>query len=48
MTATLCPFFSAGASGLMPFSFAQSATKRSNLPIDTASPLIPLIHTPSH
>ena len=44
ITATFLPFFSAGASGLIPFSLAQSATNLSSLPIDTDSPLIPLIH----
>ena len=39
---------SAGAAGLMPFSLAQSATKRSSLPMETGSPLIPRIHFPSH
>ena len=33
---------------MIPFSFAQSATKRSSLPMDTASPLIPRRHFPSH
>ena len=32
----------------MSFSFDQSATNLSNLPIDTASDFIPSIHTPSH
>ena len=48
MTATFLPFFSAGAAGLMPCSLAQSATKRSSLPMDTGSPLMPRIHFPSH
>ena len=48
MTAILWPFFSAAGTGLIPFSFAQSATKRSSLPMETASPLIPRTHLPSH
>ena len=32
----------------MPFSLAQSATKRSSLPMETGSPLMPRIHLPSH
>ena len=34
--------------GLIPFSLAQSATKRSSLPMETASPFIPRTHLPSH
>ena len=48
MTATLFPFFSAVTSGLMPFSLAQSATKRSSLPMEIGSPLMPRMHFPSH
>ena len=48
ITATRLPFFDAAFSGLISFSRAQSATNRSSLPIYTASPLIPLIHLPSH
>ena len=33
---------------MIPFSLAQSATKRSSLPMETGSPLIPRIHLPSH
>ena len=32
----------------IPCSLAQSATKRSSLPMETASPLIPRTHCPSH
>ena len=38
----------AGAAGLIPFSLAQSATKRSSLPMETGSPLMPRTHCPSH
>ena len=48
ITATLCPFYCAAGTGLIPFSFAQSATKRSSLPMETASPFRPRIHLPSH
>ena len=48
ITATFFPSFSFGGSGLMLFSLAQSATKRSSLPIATGSPLIPRMHFPSH
>ena len=48
ITATFLPLDSADFSGLILFSLAQSATNLSSLPIDTASPLIPLIHLPSH
>ena len=44
ITATFLPFFSVGISGDTLFSLAQSATNLSSLPIDIASPLIPLIH----
>ena len=44
ITATFLPFFSVGFSGSTLFSLAQSATNLSSLPIDTDSPLIPLIH----
>ena len=42
------PFFCAAGVGLMPFSLAQSATKRSSLPMEIGSPLKPRIHFPSH
>ena len=48
MTATFFPFFPADTMGLIPFSLAQSATKRSSLPMEMGSPLIPRIHLPSH
>ena len=48
ITATLWPFFSTETLGLTLFSLAQSATKRSSLPIEIGSPLIPRIHFPSH
>ena len=48
MTATLWPFLGAVATLAMPFSAAQSATKRSMRPMDTGSPLIPRTHLPSH
>ena len=48
MTATFLPFFSLAPAGLIPISLAVSATNLSSLPIETGSPLIPLIHLPSH
>ena len=48
MTATLMPFVFSGFSGTTPFSLDQSATKRSSLPMETASPLMPRTHWPSH
>ena len=48
ITATFLPFFVSALAGLIPFSLAVSATKRSSLPIETASPLIPRIHLASH
>jgi hypothetical protein len=48
MTATFLPLVSFTASGLILFSLDQSATKRSNLPMETASPRIALIHLASH
>ena len=48
ITATLFPFLFGFAFGLIPIFLAVSATYLSSLPIETASPLFPLIHTPSH
>ena len=50
MTATFLPFFCAAGVGLIPFSLAQSATKRSSLPMEMGSPLKPryiFLHTGS-
>ena len=48
MTATFLPVRRAVHFIFIPCSFAQSATKRSSLPMETASPLMPLMHLPSH
>ncbi len=44
----MCPFVFSGFCGWMSCSFAQSAAKRSSLPMETGSPFTPLMHLPSH
>ena len=48
ITATFLPLVFSGAAGTKPFSLDQSATKRSSLPMEIGSPLIPRMHLPSH